>query len=32
MPGDTVQRRLEADDLDFKDFTDYDVRITNPDF
>jgi guanylate kinase len=32
MPGDTVQRRLEADDLDFKNFTDYDVRICNSDF
>lgn len=32
MPGDTVERRLEADRLDFMEFTDYDIRITNPDF
>lgn len=29
---DSMQRRLEADDLQFKDFKDYDIRITNPDF
>ena len=32
MPGDTVERRMIADDEDFKNFTDYDMRITNPDF
>lgn len=32
MPGDSVKRRIEADELDFSDFTDYDLRITNPDF
>ena len=32
MPGDTLERRLIADWEDFKDFTDYDVRISNPDF
>ncbi len=32
MPGDSVQRRIEADELDFSDFTDYDLKITNPDF
>jgi guanylate kinase len=32
MPGDTVERRLLADRLDFSDFSDYDIRITNPDF
>ena len=32
MPGDSIDRRLEADERDFKDFTDYDLRITNPDF
>lgn len=32
MPGDTVERRLAADEADFKDFTDYDMRVTNPDF
>lgn len=31
MPGDSVERRIEADDQDFKDFKDYDVRITNED-
>jgi guanylate kinase len=32
MPGDTVERRLEADRLDFQGFTNYDIRITNSDF
>lgn len=32
MPGDSVERRMEADRLDFLDFNDYDIRITNPDF
>ncbi len=32
MPGDSVKRRIEADELDFSDFTDYDLRITNSDF
>ena len=32
MPGDTTERRLEADNLDFKDFKDYDLRIANCDF
>jgi guanylate kinase len=32
MPGDSVQRRIQADELDFTNFTDYDLRITNPDF
>lgn len=30
--ADTVERRLEADERDFSNFTDYDVRITNEDF
>lgn len=30
--ADDAQRRLAADDLDFKDFLDFDIRITNPDF
>lgn len=30
--ADSVDRRLAADEADFKDFTDFDVRITNPDF
>ena len=32
MPGDTMERRIMADELDFADFTDYDLRITNEDF
>ena len=32
MPGDSIDRRIEADEQDFKNFTNYDVRITNPDF
>lgn len=32
MPGDTVERRLAADRLDFNNFKNYDLRITNPDF
>lgn len=32
MPGDSVQRRIDADELDFTSFTDYDLRVTNPDF
>ena len=30
--ADTVDRRLEADDRDFSSFTDYDVKITDPNF
>jgi guanylate kinase len=32
MPGDNVQRRIEADELDFSIFYDYDLRITNSNF
>ena len=32
MPGDSLKRRIEADEFDFKDFTDYDIRIDNPNF
>ncbi len=32
MPGDTMDRRIQADELDFANFTDYDLRITNSDF
>jgi guanylate kinase len=32
MPGDTLDRRIEADEFDFKDFTDFDIRIDNPNF
>lgn len=30
--NDSVLRRLDADDTDFKDFKDFDLRITDPDF
>jgi guanylate kinase len=30
--ADKVDRRILADEEDFKDFTDFDIRITNPDF
>jgi guanylate kinase len=32
MPGDSVERRIIADEEDFKNFTDYDLKITNDDF
>lgn len=32
MPGDSLSRRIEADELDFMYFNDYDLRITNEDF
>jgi guanylate kinase len=32
MPGDSVERRLESDRLDFAGFKNYDIRITNSDF
>jgi guanylate kinase len=32
MPGDSLTRRIEADELDFMGFNDYDLRITNEDF
>ena len=32
MPGDSVERRIEADRKDFENFTNYDLKITNPDF
>ena len=32
MPGDSLERRIEADELDFTGFNDYDLRITNEDF
>ena len=32
MPGDSMDRRIKADELDFANFNDYDLRITNPDF
>jgi guanylate kinase len=30
--NDSVKRRLDADAEDFKDFGDYDLRVTDPDF
>ena len=32
MPGDSMDRRIEADEVDFMEFNDYDLRITNEDF
>jgi len=32
MPGDTTERRLATDMVDFSNFTDYDLRIVNEDF
>jgi len=31
-PNDSVERRLLADDEQFKGFNDFEIRITNPDF
>ena len=30
--ADNVERRLEADEQDFENFTDFDIKITNSDF
>lgn len=30
--NDSVKRRLESDDIDFKDFKDFDLKITDPEF
>ncbi len=30
--NDSVIRRLDADEIDFKDFKDYDLKITDPEF
>lgn len=30
--ADSVDRRLDADDLDFKEFKDYDLKISDPNF
>ena len=32
MPGDSVERRIEADRKDFEDFSDFDIAITDPNF
>ena len=30
--NDSIKRRLDSDDVDFKDLKDYDLRITDPEF
>lgn len=30
--NDSISRRIDADEIDFKDFTDWDLKITDPDF
>lgn len=30
--NDSIKRRLDSDDVDFKDFKDYDLRVTDPEF
>jgi guanylate kinase len=30
--NDSIKRRLDADEVDFKEFKDYDLRITDPEF
>ena len=32
MPGDSIDRRMEADNLDFENFTDFDIEINNSNF
>jgi guanylate kinase len=32
MPGDTLERRIEADEKDFANFTDFDIEINNHNF
>jgi len=32
MPGDSIERRMEADELDFANFTDFDIEINNDNF
>jgi guanylate kinase len=32
MPGDSIDRRMEADEKDFADFNDYDIEINNDNF
>jgi hypothetical protein len=32
MPGDSIDRRMEADQIDFEDFTDFDIEINNSNF
>lgn len=30
--NDSIERRIQADELDFKDFNKYDLKVTDPDF
>jgi guanylate kinase len=30
--NDSIKRRLDADEIDFRGFNDYDLRVTDPDF
>lgn len=30
--NDSIKRRLDADELDFSNFSDYDLKVTDPDF
>jgi len=30
--NDSIERRLQADELDFKDFKEYDLKVTDPEF
>jgi hypothetical protein len=30
--NDSIKRRLDADEIDFQNFNDYDLKITDPDF
>jgi guanylate kinase len=30
--NDSIQRRLDADEIDFKNFCDYDLKLTDPEF
>jgi len=32
MPGDTLERRIQADENDFANFTDFDIEINNHNF
>ena len=32
MPGDSIDRRMDADNRDFENFTDFDLEINNSNF
>jgi len=32
MPGDSIDRRMDADNIDFENFTDFDLEINNSNF